>query len=168
MLPRDISTPFSHAHLFVRTPLLNYSFFNRLTHFYTRPSLYLFARKYKISLHRLYLVWRWRLQDKVLKGSGASNFLHLLSKQPAVDSDEMWGFLERKSDSMFRNLWSTRDHLLYLLVAEEQDEQMDVVFCQLVSWVKQISALKLFPYLLLSKAPNTSSPVIWSEISFPN
>ena len=33
MLPRDISTPFSHAHLFVRTPLLNYSFltsFNKI------------------------------------------------------------------------------------------------------------------------------------------
>ena len=51
MLPRDISTPFSHAHLFVRTPASKLLFLKKqaFSNIFTRPGLYLSARKYEIA-----------------------------------------------------------------------------------------------------------------------
>ena len=87
MLPRDISTPFSHAHLFVRTPASKLLFLKKraFAKFFHSARLVFVSQEIRdCSAARI-----WSEHEdcfgKVFKGSGANHFLNLLSKKPAAE-----------------------------------------------------------------------------------
>ena len=121
MLPRDISTPFSHAHLFVRTPASKLLFLKKqaFANIFTRPSLYIFVSQ-EIRDCSAARIWSEHEDcfGKVFKGSGANHFLNLLSEKLAAD--EMLAFLGGKSVSTFGNLLNQPASSFTSLAAEEQ------------------------------------------------